>query len=142
MSAGFFFLPDCVKIRSVNQGEVRVLRTGEVIDEAMYVDVATRQVVDHVLPGHVAESDIPLAVICLDQGPLCCAGAAFTDSLGMMWHYRWDKIHRIIRNCKLTFKDTANGKPLKAQLYTAHIWGSQCEAIRNPCSGGAEKTNP
>ena len=43
--------------------------------------------------------------------------------MNMLVHFRWDWIHRLIRDVKLSLEHTAGGMPLKARLYSSHIWG-------------------
>ena len=54
--------------------------------------------------------DVNLLVMALDQGSVGCAGVAFAeDAMDAMVHSKWDKFHRVVRDCKLSFQHACQG---------------------------------
>ena len=37
-------------------------------------------------------------------------------------HSKWDKFHRVVRDCKLSYQHASNGVFTKAQLYNNYLW--------------------
>ena len=78
--------------------------------------VATRM-----LPPDMEEAH--LLVLGLDQGSIGMAGQAFVEhEVGALVHTKWDKFHRVVRDCKLSFQHAGGGVFLKAQLYSSYLW--------------------
>ncbi len=122
-SLAAFRLPENFHIRAVESNQVRIIRGGADFDRAVLFDKSTRRCLS-VLPDTLASTQgVPLLVLGLDQGSVGCAGAAFLDHVGAMVHCKWDKIHRCIRDIKLSLSHSCGGLFLKTQLYTSHLWG-------------------
>ena len=94
----FFFLPPDVNLDAVPENCFRVLVSGEHQDTAYIVDRAGGTQKQVLPPDFV---DAPLLVLIMDQGSIGTAAAGFTDQyLHCLILYRWDTIHRLIRDIK------------------------------------------
>ena len=116
----FFMLPDSVHAGAVEQHEVRKVIEGPITDKVEITDLRTGLVKIAIGPE---VQDVPLLVNNSDEGPSCTAADAFQTFQGAMIVTVWDRIHRIIRDCKGAYKDACGGIFLKAQVFSAHIWG-------------------
>jgi hypothetical protein len=116
-----FRLPPNVHAHPVRSGEVRVLRAGLTEDEALVCNRITGDKVS-ILPDGF--DSVKLVILGLDQGSIGCAGHAFAEShMEAMVHTKYDKLHRIVRDVKLSFQRAAGGVFLKAQVYSSYVWG-------------------
>ena len=118
-SAGIdpFLVPAAFSISQVPKGHKRKVIVGEHNDEAVVED--TRGDSRHVIEGDIV--DFPLLTLSLDQGPQGMAGAGFTDDDDILILYNWDKIHRIMRDIKLSLQHACGGVILKAHLFIACV---------------------
>jgi hypothetical protein len=67
-------------------------------------------------------NDVPLLVLLYDQGAIGAAGSGFTDHLGKIILMKFEKIHRLIRDLKLSMQHSCGGVLLKAQVYSSNLW--------------------
>ena len=68
-------------------------------------------------------TDTNLLVLGLDQGSTGTAGVAFMEhEMEALVHSKWDKFHRVVRDCKLSYQHASNGVFTKAQLYSNYLW--------------------
>ena len=66
--------------------------------------------------------DVNLLVMALDQGSVGCAGVAFAeDAMDAMVHSKWDKFHRVVRDCKLSFQHACQGCLCHRHLSNARL---------------------
>ena len=103
-----FKLDESVHLDEVQPGEVRIVRPGNagMTDVAMVVrsDRSTQQV----LPKGFEES--LLLVVALDQGAIGVAGMAYgINKMKLMLAVKFDKLHRAIRDVKLSLKHCCSG---------------------------------
>ena len=116
-----FIVPPGVHIRPLQHDEQYVIESTDSIDIA-YKITKDRTRCQKVLEDDELE-DVKLLVLALDQGGPGCAGAAFAMfHLMMMFAVAFDKIHRLVRDLKLSVQRAAGGIFLKAQLYLNHVW--------------------
>ena len=67
---------------------------------------------------------VPLLTVGLDQGSVGASGMAYAiNHRGHLVHARFDKLHRVVRDMKLALTHCLRGIFMKAQLFTAYIWG-------------------
>ena len=67
---------------------------------------------------------VPLLTVGLDQGSIGAAGMAYAiNHRGYLVYARFDKLHRVVRDMKLSLTHCLKGVFMKAQLFTAYIWG-------------------
>ena len=95
-----FDLPDAANVRPTDQDESRIVvpDAASGTDTAYMVDRASGERLQ-VLPADCTK--VPLLTLMLDQGSIGTAGAAFSIfHQGKMFHPRFDKIHRVIRDLK------------------------------------------
>ncbi len=108
-------------LRPVAQGEERMVLD---VPGRPHVNVVLKQAdgrtID-VLPAQKTEP--PLLTVGLDQGSVGAAGMAFAQHMDTLLFVHWDKLHRLIRDVKLSLKHAAGGVFLKAQVFTSFIWG-------------------
>ena len=116
-----FWLPDNILARRLDSiDERRVVRAN---GDAYFV--VLHQPGDptyiKILPDGI--DDVPLLVLGLDEGPQGTAFAGFAWGHSLMILFKWDIIHRLIRDVKLSLKHAAGSCFLKAQVFSAHVWG-------------------
>lgn len=63
--------------------------------------------------------DLPLVTLLMDQGTTGMAAGAFMLSKNFLVHIKWDKIHRLVRDCKLAAKVA---KLNEAIAMTSYAW--------------------
>ena len=63
---------------------------------------------------------VPILVACLEQGSVGNAGMAF--ALQHMVHFKFDKIHRSIRDYKLAIGRECRGQFLRTQLRSSYVF--------------------
>ena len=121
-----FRLGDDYNIDAIEEGEVRVVQTGEVHDHAWRVcpenGTAKRVLPDAALAPAQSNAE-KLLVVSLDQGSVGAAGIVFAqESMGAMVFAHWDKYHRLMRDINLAMNGTASGLFLKTRIFSAHLW--------------------
>jgi hypothetical protein len=120
-----FALPEEACLRSVANDEVRLLRVIDGKNVAVLKNTVSHQAIE-VLPSAVVQA--PLLCLGLDQGSVGGAGVSFgTNHLKMMLYAKYDKIHRLIRDDKLAIKHCCLGIFMKAQLFSAYLFGLNYE---------------
>lgn len=79
----------------------------------------------------------PLLTVLMDQGLTGTAAGAFMISRGVLCHFKWDKIHRLIRDIKLA---SQRSRVTEAILMTSFVWSINYK----PFGSGAffEEKNP
>jgi hypothetical protein len=120
VTADSFFLPDNVHASPVKENEIRIVKETEdhFVATIVAADGKSERVV---LPNEI--QNFYLLVPSLDQGPQGTAAEAYGRFKEMMMHCKWDKIHREIRDWRLSYKDACDGVFLKAMIYSNYIWG-------------------
>ena len=74
--------------------------------------------------------DVNLCTVGLDQGSIGAAGIAYCQfALFLMVLVSFDKIHRLVRDLKLSLARSACGIFLKAQVYSNNIMVHQLQAL-------------
>ena len=111
-------VPPGACIGPVSEGEVRVVQGGDLVDTALVV--GENGGCKRVLPANLDMVD--LLVLVLDQGSNGTAAEGFTQEEAFLILYRWDKVHRLIRDIKGALSHSLSGLCLKAQLYSSYIW--------------------
>ena len=108
-----------VHVGAVSPSEVRVCRRehGKTLCYLVDVEAETSK---QVLPPDLI--DVPLLVVLLDQGSIGAAGTGFSDYLFKMVLMKFEKIHRLIRDIKLSLQHSCGGVLLKAQVYSSNLW--------------------
>ena len=127
-----FCLPEGVNVHAVEPGEVRVVVQGA----AMRVNRITGDCCPLLPPGTLASTQgFPCLVLCLDQGSIGAAAAAFADSDSMraMVHCKWDKFHRIVRDIRLSVTHCCKGIFLKTQVFTTYLWSVNQKPFGTGC---------
>jgi hypothetical protein len=120
VTADSFFLPDNVHASPVKENEIRIVT--ETVDHFVATIIAPDGQSERVvLPNEI--QNFYLLVPSLDQGPQGTAAEAYGRFKEMMMHCKWDKIHREIRDWRLSYKDACEGVFLKAMIYSNYIWG-------------------
>jgi hypothetical protein len=115
-----FALPDNVHLQPVAPHEVRFVREGDF--QSFACIQGDGGAVRQVLPDDLL--DVPLLVTSLDQGSIGAAGMAYAiNELGMMMSCRFDKIHRLVRDMKLSLSHCCGGVFLKTQLFSSYLYG-------------------
>ncbi len=103
----------------VGPSEARVVRVQGGKNMCYIVDVVA-QTHRRVLPPDLV--DVPLLVLLYDQCSVGSAGDGFTDHLGKMMLMKYEKIHRLIRDLKMSLQHSCGGVLLKAQVYSSSLW--------------------
>ena len=122
MTLETFAIPEGVCLRPVSASEVRVLRPaagGGLM--ALLFDRNSRAAA-RTLPAGLA--DAPLLVVGLDQGSVGSAGMSYAmHASPHLVYVSYDKIHRMVRDIRLSLQHCARGSFLKCQLFSAYIYG-------------------
>lgn len=113
-------LPPSVHIAPTDAHETRVVRRGITSDAAFVVDT-TANTFKQVLPDDL--DDVPLLTCGIDQGSIGCADHSFADSMLIVMFPHFCRIHRLIRDIKLSFLHCCGGIFLKASVCSSYIWG-------------------
>ena len=114
-------LPRDILAMPVERNERRVVRCCAERDEAFIVSIGSTHEARRVLPDDV--HCVQLLVLGLDQCAIGAAGISYAqDEMRAMMLASWDKIHRLIRDMKLSVIHASGGVFLKSQLYSNHLW--------------------
>jgi hypothetical protein len=110
---------DGVHVRAVGPNEWRVNKqeNGKTMSYIVDTVAATSK---QVLPPDLV--NVPLLVILLDQGSIGAAGTGFSDYAFKMVLMKFEKIHRLIRDIKLSLLHSCGGVLTKAQVYSSSLW--------------------
>ena len=108
-----------VHVEPVEKSEVRVSRQehGKTMSYIIDPEAKTKK---QVLPPDLV--NVPLLVVLLDQGSVGAAGTGFTDFLSKNVLFKFEKIHRLIRDIKLSLLHSCGGVLMKAQVYSSSLW--------------------
>ena len=99
------------------------MRPGMYRDEAFKLKTVNGVKTHRPLLADDGLEDIKLCMLSLDQGSIGSAGVAFASFLLFMTVMAsFDKLHRLVRDLKLSIAAAAGGIFLKAQLYSNNIW--------------------
>ena len=135
LSIASYTLPDGCHVRAVAADEQRDVVSEHGRDHVFFVNTVT-QARTRILP--IGVHVFRLLVLMLDQGSIGCAGVAFaTFQLGKLIHAKFDKIHRLVRDLKLSEQHA-----WPHQLFTkTKLWSAYLYALNNrPFSSGANAT--
>ena len=135
LSIASYTLPDGCHVRAVAADEQRHVVSEHGRDHVFFVNTVT-QARTRILP--IGVHVFRLLVLMLDQGSIGCAGVAFaTFQLGKLIHAKFDKIHRLVRDLKLSEQHA-----WPHQLFTkTKLWSAYLYALNNrPFSSGANAT--
>ena len=124
-----------VVVRAVAADEQRDVVSEHGRDHVFFVNTVT-QARTRILP--IGVHVFRLLVLMLDQGSIGCAGVAFAAfQLGKLIHAKFDKIHRLVRDLKLSEQHA-----WPRQLFTkTKLWSAYLYALNNrPFSSGANAT--
>ena len=106
-------------LQPVAEDERRVVRDEAGLVTAYIVNRA-RATSKRVLP--VALDNVPVLILMLDQGSIGSAGAGFSEWMQKLIVFKWEKIHRLIRDIKGPIGKSCGGVFLKSQVYSSYVW--------------------
>jgi hypothetical protein len=87
-----------------------------------------------VLPDSL--EDVSVLSLLLDQGSIGAASCGFADSLKLMLHFRFEKVHRLIRDIKGPLEHCCSSVFLKSQVFSSFLW----DLHRRPFGSGLHGT--
>ena len=125
--------PEGLLLRAPNVGEVRLLDTGPHRDVAVFYNEETMTTTPLVPDGL---EDVDLCTFLLDQGSIGAAGQGFLILMMNMSLLVFDKLHRCIRDMKLSLEKAAGGVIQKAHVYSTYLWSVR----RKPFKSGGNST--
>ena len=122
MNLETFSIPERVCLRPVTASEIRVLRPAAAGGLMSLLFDRRSRTATPTLPEGLA--DAPLLVVGLDQGSVGSAGMAYAmHASPHLVYVSYDKIHRMVRDIRLSLQHCARGSFLKCQLFSAYIYG-------------------
>lgn len=115
-------LPPQCKVGRISPHEIRVVDTSSAVHHEKIMNRDTGAVVD-AIPDDVDLAEQVQITFHLDSGSTN-RGAYFfgTNSLGLMLFAVWGRIHRCVRDVRLSIQHSCNGDIERAVLAMTHVW--------------------
>ena len=134
-----FNVPAGMMVRAVNENESYVVEaTASGGNRAVHLD-ETANTCEPALPeGFVG--DVNTLILNYDEGSIGTSGIAFAeDYMNNCVHVKLDKLHRCVRDVKMSLQHASGGIFMKCQIYTTYIFGLNLRPFGSGSFGDQKK---